>query len=289
MDNLEKELRELEGKCRDARNKLSDLDRETRRIFKDKIALQKDINSLTATKADLTEQVSHLSTKIKKADEIAKQGRLEVAKERAELDQERAKLSDAWIAVDEDRATLHKEKGKTFELNVQAKEAINKANSVEKSYRQSLASLKKKEEELTDKTREQEKLFIKFKKLEDTLRHKELRVVKETESVVSEKGIVERQRASLLEEQKRLADLNDLKAVELKELREKEAEIARKLLDAEKREEIIRSKSNDILSKENDLKRRTDELEVKRLRLESAMRDGELKKELARLKKEVEK
>lgn len=286
---LEKEIASIEVKCRELRNKKSDLQAETNRLFNDKIAIAKEIQLLMKEKDDLLVEISTCDQTLLEFRDKMKKESFEIAKRKSMLDQEDSKLKEMSQDIN-DRYKKLMDDDKHLDIERKnIKDAQNRFIGIETELNDRASIIKDREEELSKMIRDIEKdkfdlrANINKLKVDATRADESMKQSQETYSQLQRKTL---------------------------ELEGDKLTIQSRWQELEKAEESINRKKAELVIESNrlrdewgkidnikrqldagfdDLKGKEDTFEIKRLRLDKSIRDGDVRDELARLRKDIEK
>ncbi len=288
-EELEKELRALEAKIRNKRLTLQDLDSECARKTDKKIGLETSIVDAQREKGKIIRGYDDTIKKL--LDEIVSQ-----KSTLKEFKDAQAKLKERQNALDRDRQGVE-----AFREEVSKNEKKNTDRAVQ--LKSDKIALAKTEKELTAAIARQEGAIDNLVKATE----KHNRMNEEFDKEMFGIAEMESQASKNLGETKTIKAEYDAKLKAVAEGRatldrdtHNQALQAKKLEDDKKALKVQRVAANDVKDLYNrklagisgsyaELDKAKDAFEVKRLRLEKAQRDGTIKDELARLRKELNK
>ena len=289
IPEMEKEVRLLEGRLRDLRNKNSDAQGESNRLFNEKISIQADIELALKGKAEAICKKSLAEKELLEVRDAIKKENFEVAKKKSVLDQEEAKLKEQAQAIGERYQRLT-EDDKHLDL------ARNDVKNLQNSLRSRETALNDREALLTNKEKEIDKMLRDVEKERFDLRSQADKVNSDLNKVDEN---IRKSKDALSELAKKTMALDSEKLV----IKAKWEEVARAEAAINQERARLTSFAKDtndgrlkleaerksLTSGLENLKRQEDEFEIKRLRLEKSIRDDDVRNELARLRKDIEK
>lgn len=284
---MEKEIRSLEGKNRDLRNKNADLQTENGDLFNDKIAIQQEIKDLLHTKTELAGEIKGLSAKVAIANAEIKTAKYVIIKERAKLDQEQSHIADAWVEIDNAKNTLANETEKLMERveDVRKKNAELEKDHTKLSFDRLTLDTKIDEFEKAKKNNLKEVAVFQADQRLLANKHTEA-----SESIAKARELIAKSNDKNAEADRRL---ELVKSAENNVARiEKELNIKTKDLNSaidKNKSEIakIEAKEKSLLKISQALDARESEIQVRSLRVEKIVKEKGIKEELRKLEEEL--
>lgn len=285
--SIEKDNRKLEAENRALRCKNSDLSSEQRRLLREKESIQRDIKRLLDGKENAVDEKRVAENELKSVTEKIKKEILDIAKQRAELDQKEESINDTILNLSKQKSALAKDqsmledrerslkneraKVSARESRVIEKEALvmgieEEANNAKESYKRAELDIMKQRDELGKK----------LAQASDTIdRAREVKMLADERLKSVEKTIL------MIKN-----DQNDLlkKRNEIDEIIEATVEVSKELND---KSDGLKAREKAIDAMLSSMATREKELKIKELRIEKLAKDKGIAEELKALEAEL--
>ena len=288
-NDMSKEVRLLEGRLRDLRNKNSDAQSESNRLFNEKISIQADTELAIKGRNKAIEDKSVALKELAEVREAIKKENFEIAKKKSILDQEEAKLKEMAHGIGEHNQRLLEDDKhlNTARNNLKDLEKSVRAREVALGDREALIS--NKEKEIDKMLRDVEKERFDVRALSNKVNADLSRVDENIQKSKDALSDIAKKTRELESEKQKVKDRWEELAKAEAVINQERARLTLFAKDTNEDRVKLNAERKSLTNGIENLKRQEDEFEIKRLRLEKAIRDEDVRNELARLRKDIEK